>query len=499
MMKLTGSRWNLCGVNGNASRLFHSSSTPIDSLFLRISKAEDPTMPMAPILDQWVEEGRDIKHSQLQFFVNQLRRYRRFNHALQVSEWFSDERNLHLLSGDIAIRLDLIAKVHGLDQAEKYFSSISDTSRDFKVYGALLNCYAQHNFVEKAEAIMLKIKEYACRHAVDIVLSYNVLLKLYARIGEYEKLDALMQEMKEKNIYNSFTLTTQLNAYVTNNNVDEMEKLLTQMEADPLARVDWFTFSSAAHCYIKSGQFEKSLAMLKKSEQLIKKKKKRAAYESLLTMYAAIGKKDDVYRIWSMCKNLNSSRNSSYISMLTALAKLDDIDGAERILEEWEFENTCFDFRISNVMMSAYCKNGLLENAEAYVQRLLKGRKKLDGSIWGSLAHGYYKCNEMDKAVETMKKAVMAGSQRGWKPCPFTFAACIDHFKDKGDLELAFEILRICRETSHFSAATFDRLFSYLHGEIPETNAFNLIKGEYNLKTDEVQDEEGSRFTVVEK
>ncbi|TKY66862.1 Pentatricopeptide repeat-containing protein mitochondrial [Spatholobus suberectus] len=399
----------------------------------------------------------------------------------QVSEWMSNEMNLHLYSGDIATRLDLIGKVRGLDQAEQYFSSIRDTSRDFKVYGALLNCYAQHTSVEKAEAIMQKMEVYASKHAVDIVMSYNVMLKLYTRIGEHEKLNALMKEMKEKNIYNTLTLTIWLKAYVTSNDIDEMEKLLAQMEADPQATVDWFTYTSAANCYIKSGQFEKSLAMLKKSEQLIERKKKRAAYESLLTMYAAIGKKDDVYRIWNMCKNLVSSRNSHYISMLTALVKLNDIDGAERILEQWEFGNTCFDFTIPNVMMSAYCNNGLLEKAEAYVERLLKGHEKLDGSIWDCLARGYYKWNDMDKAVETMNKAILASRQR-WKPCTFTLAACIDHVKDKGDLELALEILRICRERSHFSAATHDRLLSYVHGEVPETNALNLMEGDYHPK-----------------
>jgi len=70
----------------------------------------------------------------------------------------SNERNLHLLSGDIAIRLTLIGKVRGLDQAEKYFNSVPHTSKDFKVYGALLHCYAQYNSVEKAELIMKKLR-----------------------------------------------------------------------------------------------------------------------------------------------------------------------------------------------------------------------------------------------------------------------------------------------------------------------------------------------------
>lgn len=406
----------------------------------------------------------------------------------QISEWMSNERNLHLSSGDIAVRLDLIAKVHGLDQAEKYFNSISESSRDFKVYGALLHCYAQHNSVEKAEAIMHKIKDHASKHGIDLAVSYNSLLKLYARTGQREKLVALMQEMRERVMFCSgASLNTWLNAYVTTNDTRGMEELLAKMEVDSSATLNWFTYATAADGYTKAGQFDKSLAMLKKSEQLIKGKARRAGYESLLTKYAAVGKKDEVYRIWDMCKNLNGSRNSSYISMLTALSKLDDIDGAERILEEWESGNTCFDIRIPNVMVSAYSKNGLMDKAEAYVGRLLKrDNGVVDGSTWDRLARGYYKCNDMDKAVQTMKKAVLVGRERGWRPYPFTFAACIEHMKDKEDLELALEILGICRERSHFSAATCDRLLSYVHGEITETNVLNLMKGDYHLKTDEV-------------
>ncbi|KAK2379784.1 Tetratricopeptide repeat (TPR) superfamily protein [Trifolium repens] len=485
MLKFIGSRWN----NYNTLRLLHSSSTQADSLFLRISRAGDPNIPMTSILNQWIQEGKDVKHSDLQFFIKQLRTHRRFNQALQISEWMSNERNFHLLPGDIAIRLDLISKVHGLDQAEKYFNSIPHTSKDFKVYGALLNCYAQYNFVTKAESIMKHVKKRASNHAPDLVLSYNVLLKLYTRTGQHEKLVALMKEMKDKKMYDNYTLTSWLNAYASTNNIAEMEKLLAKMEVDHRTTLDWLVYSAAADGYIKACQFDKSLAMLKKSEQLIKGNSKSSAYASLLTKYAAIGKKDDVYRIWNICKILNGSRNSIYISMLMSLSQLNDIDGAETILEEWQSGNTCFDIRILNVMISVYCKNGMLEKAEAYVAKLLERDNKLDGRIWDRLACGYYKCNEMDKAVHTMKKAILASPQ-GWKPYPFTFAACIEHMKDKRDLELALEILGTCKEQAHFSQATCDKLISYVQGEISETNALKLMKGDYHLRNDEVLDGE---------
>jgi len=396
----------------------------------------------------------------------------------------SNERNLHLLSGDIATRLDLIAKVSGLDQAENYFNSVPHTSKDFfKVYGAMLNCYAQYNSVDKVEYIMKKLKESS---SSDNAQDYHpVLLKLYSRTGQHDKLVALMKEMKDKKIYDTSTLTSWLNAYAITGNIDEMEKLLAKIEVDHSITLNWLTYSAVADGYIKADQFDKSLIVLKKSEQLIRGNSKRAAYQSLLTKYAAIGKKDDVYRIWNICKSLNGSQNSTYISMLMSLSNLNDIDGAETILEEWESGNTCFDVRIPSVMVGAYCKNGLLEKAEAYVEKLLKRGGKLDGRIWDRLARGYYMYNDMDKAVHTMKKAILASPQ-GWKPYPFTFAACIEHMKEKRDFGLALEILGTCREQGHFSQATCDELISYVQGEISETNALKLLKGDYHLRTDEV-------------
>ncbi|XP_052115447.1 pentatricopeptide repeat-containing protein At2g20710, mitochondrial [Arachis duranensis] len=488
-MNLFLKKWNLFSTRSWVVQraMLHNSQAPSYSLFLRISRAGQPNISMNRILDQWVQEGGPVRHFELRFFIKQLRSHRRFNHALQVLEWMGDERKHHLTSGDIAVRLDLIAKVHGLGPAEKYFNSISDSVKDFKVYSALLNCYTQHNSVEKAEATMQKLKEYACKHTIDLVLSYNALLKLYVRVSEYDKFDSLMREMLSKDMYDSVSLNTRLNAYAVVKDIDGLESLLLRMEADPKATIDWITYSIAAKAYIQAGQHEKAYAMLRKSEDLIEPKRRRAAYGSLLTMYGSMGKKEDVYRIWDMCKRLNRPCNANYISMLTALARLNDVDGAERIFEEWESGNTCFDIRIPNVMMSAYCKNGLVEKAEAFIDRLSKSRNELGGSIWDRLAHGYYRNNDMDNAIQTMKKAILGGQPGStWKPYRFTLATCIDYLKDKGDLEGASEILRLCLERGYFSTVIHDRLSSYVHGKTPETKAINLMEEYYHPKNDEL-------------
>lgn len=445
----------------------------------RILKNGNPKSSMLPILNQWVEQGGDVIEPVLKRIIARLSNSRRFSHALQVSEWISNNSNNDLSSGDIAKQLNLISKVHGLEQAEKFFKGIPEAKIGFKIYAALLGCYAEHKSLEEAEVIMKKIKELRPAH---MTVCYNMMLKLYAQKGKYELLDRLMQEMKEKDICNGATFTIRLNAYANSRDIEGMEKLLMQMEADPMATVDWYTYSTAANAYMKVGNVEKGSAMLKKSENLVNAQtsripyeSRRLAYESLQTMHAAIGNKDAVYRLWNRCKNLRNTLNSSYLCMLSSLVKLDDIEGAEKILQEWESGNTTFDIRIPNMMITAYCKWGLLDKAEAYIKRLLDDGKELDGSSWDRLSSAYKTDNAMEKAVQAIKKATL-GSRPGWKPNAWNLVDCIKYLKEQADVEQALEILKLFKEKGHISDTTYDRLVSYVYGEIPDTTeASDLI------------------------
>ncbi|KAE9460321.1 hypothetical protein C3L33_07777, partial [Rhododendron williamsianum] len=104
--------------------------------------------------------------------------------------------------------------------------------------------------------------------------------------------------------------------------------------------------------------------------------------------------------------------------MISSLIKLDDLDGAENILVEWESVNTSFDFDIPNLLINAYSRKGPLEKAEACISRDVERGQRPTAGTWDRIATGYYKDNQMAKAVETMKKAITA-DQCGWElNCP---------------------------------------------------------------------------------
>ncbi|XP_048446120.1 pentatricopeptide repeat-containing protein At2g20710, mitochondrial-like [Pyrus x bretschneideri] len=201
--------------------------------------------------------------------------------------------------------------------------------------------------------------------------TYNVMTNLYSEVGKHRKVDVLVNEMEEKGIeYDIRTLNNRLHSYAAISDVDRMEKLLMKMEADPTVIVDWHAYAVAADAFLKAGQLDKTWALLRKSERLITSKTRKSGYEFLMTSHAAVGNKHEVYRIWGLYKDVVGFYNSGYRCMISSLVKLDDIEGAEKIVEEWECGNKLFDIQIPNLLINAYGKKGLLEKARSYTEKL---------------------------------------------------------------------------------------------------------------------------------
>ncbi|KAH0976776.1 hypothetical protein GBA52_026495 [Prunus armeniaca] len=61
--------------------------------------------------------------------------------------------------------------------------------------------------------------------------------------------------------------------------------------------------------------------------------------------------------------------------MVSSLMKVGDIDGAEKIVQEWESGVKFYDIRIPNLLVTAYCRQGLFEKAKSYVEKLMESGK----------------------------------------------------------------------------------------------------------------------------
>ncbi|KAK3184150.1 hypothetical protein Dsin_031436 [Dipteronia sinensis] len=135
----------------------------------------------------------------------------------------------------------------------------------------------------------------------------------------------------------------------------------------------------------------------------------------------------------------------SYACMITCLAKLDDIEGAEKIFEEWESQcSTVCDNRVLICLLIAYCKEGLFEKAESAVNKALEGGKPY-ASLWNVLAMGYKRDNQMAKAAEMLKRALSVGKQE-WSPNSVTLDACLDYLEGQGDVGGTEDTIRLLKK-----------------------------------------------------
>lgn len=115
--------------------------------------------------------------------------------------------------------------------------------------------------------------------------------------------------------------------------------------------------------------------------------------------------------------------------------RFDDFEGAEKIYNEWESRKLTHDIRIPNHLIDAFCKKGLLEKAEALVNRIMV-MKGIKPNVWTYyyLATGYIQIDQTKKGVEAMKEAILV-SESWWKPSKESLAACLEYFECKGDVE----------------------------------------------------------------
>ncbi|WCJ34112.1 Pentatricopeptide repeat-containing protein At2g20710 mitochondrial [Euphorbia peplus] len=409
-------------------------------LYHRISSVGDWKTSMEPILDRWVEEGRSVNKKGLKAIISELRYYKRYTHALQISMWMTEKRDFELSPLDAIIRLELISKSQGTEQAEKYFDDLPHDQKGVQVYCALLKCYATAECVEKAEVIMQKMKDLGY---IKKATEYNSMLNLYYKTGNMDKLDALLQDMEVNGIVRDrYTSSILFSAYASIMDVEKMDKMVRMMESKREFAYDWSNYTVIAAGYRKAGLLDKAFEMLKKAEACLTPNPKFPAYNSLLTEYATIGRKDEVIRVWSLYKNFIVF-NQGYKCVLKSLAKLGDIETAEEIFDEWESQDRlAYDMIVPNIMIGAYSRKGLMEKAEAFIDRAISKGGKPNAWTWYYLVEGYLLTEQPQKAVEMMKKAFVI-SETGWKPDMVLFKACLEYLERAGDTEQTKEFANL--------------------------------------------------------
>lgn len=393
-------------------------------------------------MERWEKEGISVSVSEVMDFVRQLRKYRDFKHALELIDCM-EKRGMNITVNDQAVRLDLISKVKGVEMAEDYFSNLPEPAKNQKTYAALLCGYCQVKMVDKALELYEKMKKL---NLASTALVSNNIMTLYLKLGQPEKVITHFQEMKAASISpDRVTYGLIVNSYTSLNDIESAERVIKEMNEGGQVTPDWTIYCSLAAFYNASGLFHKSKSVLKKAE-VVMNRQDRAPYEYLISLYAAAGNLGEVKRVWNLLKaTFTKMTNRSYLCMLDALRKLSDVDGLKKCFHEWESGYDSYDVRLANVVVDAYLKNGMAEEAETVWKKAEKALETAYGSDFRMLEmfiDYYLKRREMDLASKYLEII----KSKGWKPGKERSIAFLEYLEEARDLDGAEEFIQTLKQ-----------------------------------------------------
>ncbi|XP_031486785.1 pentatricopeptide repeat-containing protein At4g02820, mitochondrial [Nymphaea colorata] len=423
-----------------------------DTLGRRMLSLVYPKRSAVIALRQWIEEGRTARKYELNRIVRELRKHKRFKHALEICEWMTLQQDIKLLPGDYAVHLDLIAKVRGLTSAHKFFEDLPQKMKEKSTYTSLLHVYVQSKLSTKAEALMEKMLELGI---AKNPLPYNHILNMYIANGKLDKVPLVMQQLKKNTVPDLFTYNLMLSACAISKDVKGAEKVLLELN-ERMGNGDWVTYSTLSNIYINAGLVEKTRNALKEMELRISCQE-RSAYCSLMTLYASVSSKDDVCRIWRNMKlTFRKMSDFEYSCMLSSLTKLDDIEGAESICAEWESVSPTNDARIPNILLGAYVRKSMLEKAESFHEHMLQHGIKPSYTTWELLALASLKKMDTDKALDALQKAISSVTK--WTPNEEIIQLVFENVETLGDIEGVEKFLVILRGSGYVTTAVYNSL-----------------------------------------
>ncbi|XP_019057906.1 PREDICTED: pentatricopeptide repeat-containing protein At2g20710, mitochondrial-like [Tarenaya hassleriana] len=362
---------------------------------------------------------------------------------------------------DLGSRVCLISRVHGLQKVEEYFNNVPESMKTGVVFSSLLNCYAREKSAEKAEKLMQTMKDTGISVST---ICYNVMMNMYYQMNAHERLDSLMLEMEQTRIpYDQFTLSIRLSAYASVSDTEGIEKTVESIASISQTAVDWSIYTIAADAYLKVNLVDKAVTMLKKCEELVNGKTGNEAFHMLIKLYAKTGRKEDLCRIWFHFKAERKVYNRGYITMIDSALKLDDVELAERVLDQWESGKLSYDFRIPDLLIRAYCKKGLVEKAGGLMRKAEANGVDPPMDAYSCLASKYLEDNEISKATEAIERAISSRADAEQRhPKRELMSLCMKHIQGRGDRDRLGVFMECLRSENVFSAAAVERLHLHL-------------------------------------
>ncbi|PWA80011.1 Pentatricopeptide repeat-containing protein [Artemisia annua] len=241
----------------------------------------------------------------------------------------------------------------------------------------------------------MKTKDYAT-HA----LPFNVMLTLYMNLKDQEKVEALVSEMMQSNIdLDLYSYNIWISSRGSQGSIEKMEEAFEKLIFDESVNPNWTTHSTMATLYINNSRFDKAEDCLRKIETLITVSVRRKK----LKEYGNLTKQSFQY-----------IPNLGYSAVISSFIRMDDIEEAELLYEEWVSMKTSYDPRIGDLLLGWYVRNGLTEKAETFLKEMLNVGKA-NSSTCEIVAEGHIKESRISDALSCLEKVLTEEGLSFWR------------------------------------------------------------------------------------
>ncbi|KAM0981398.1 hypothetical protein TB1_013753 [Malus domestica] len=421
-------------------------------------------------LDKWVEEGNEIDRAEVSMAMLNFRRRQMYGRALQLSEWLEEHKKIEFNERDYASRLDLIAKVRGLQKAENYIEKIPKSFRSEVIYRTLLAYCVSTGNMKKAEEVFNKMKDL---EFPVTAFTCNQLLLLYKRLDKKKIADVLLLMEKEDVKPTTFTYKVLIDTKGQSNDITGMEQVYETMKAEGI-EPDLSTKATLARHYAASGLKEKAQAVLKDMESG-NLKQNRWACQSLLPLYAELGDANEVGRVWKVCES-----NPLFVECLAAIeawGKLNKIEEAEAVFDKLLKSGKKLSSKHYSVMLKVYANNKMLDKGKDLVKRMADDNCEIGPLTWDALVKLYVEAGEVEKADSILQKAAQNNRK---KPMFTSYMTIMEQYSKRGDVHNAEKIFYRMRQAGYTARLRqFHSLIqAYINAKAPAYGIWERMKAD---------------------
>ncbi|ESQ40876.1 hypothetical protein EUTSA_v10013686mg [Eutrema salsugineum] len=353
-----------------------------DDLRSRIFRLRLPKRSATTVLEKWAGEGNQISVTELRYISRELKRTRRYKHALEIIEWMVHHEESKISDADYASRIDLISKVFGIDAAERYFEGLHLASKTTETYTSLLHAYAGSKQTERAEALFKRIIE--TDSLTFGAITYNEMMTLYMSVGQVEKVPEVIEVLKRKKVSpDIFTYNLWLSSCAATFNIDELRKILEEMRRDASSYEGWARYIDLTSIYINSSRLSSAESSSPVEAEKSISQREWVTYDFLLILHTGLGNKDMIDQIWKSLRNTNQKLSSrSYICVLSSYLMLGHLREAGDVIDQWkESKTTEFDASACSRILNAFRDVGLEEKANDFQLLLVQKKCSLENEV----------------------------------------------------------------------------------------------------------------------